>query len=50
MAFGLNESLARLDEEGTLFTTPFRPGTHEPSGTGRASRTGRSRIRAARLT
>lgn len=27
MKLGLNESLARLDEEGTLFTTLFRHGT-----------------------
>ncbi|KVD45167.1 cupin [Burkholderia sp. ABCPW 11] len=29
MAFGLNESLARLDEEGTRCTTPFRHGTRD---------------------
>ncbi|MCA8300022.1 hypothetical protein LGN24_00820 [Burkholderia seminalis] len=29
MKLGLNESLARLDDEGTLFTTLFRHGTRD---------------------
>ncbi|WP_230964697.1 hypothetical protein [Burkholderia cepacia] len=50
MKLGLNESLARLDEAGTLFTTLFRHGTLDVELYRRASRTSRSRIRATRST